>query len=346
MNHPYVAARWLALVASALCACLVLAGARAAAAAPVAASAAHRDGSAELGVVAGLGAVGLLGAATAALLPPPLSSAGIGLASFAAASCLFLSILSQRGRKGGQAFAAVFIGLLIGGAIAFLAQTRAGDLAAAGDGMTSELPDPVPPMREPTPPPVADENLADEEPTADGLTEEERAEARKFSSAEISGLGGGSDPTPAPKPVAEATPAPRPDPTPAPREVVREDPTPKAEPTGRRPVGPGAPPPEKAVDAGAGAGGPSPFVVDTIIRNNANIQRCFSLEKTRGTDISGKIYLKFSIAPDGKVTRARITTSRFAGTALDQCVSKEVNQLKFPSFDGESQNVRYPFNVL
>ena len=94
------------------------------------------------------------------------------------------------------------------------------------------------------------------------------------------------------------------------------------------------------------AAGPSPFVIDTIIRNNANVNRCFQLEKARGTDISGKIYLKFSIAPDGVVSRARITTSRFAGTALDQCVSKEVNDLKFPSFEGETQQVRYPFNVL
>lgn len=307
------------------------------------------DGSAELGVVAGLGAVGLLGAATAALLPAPLSSAGIGLAGFAAATCLFLSILSQRGRKKGQAFAAVFIGLLIGSAIGFLAQTRSDEVASAGTGMTSELPDPIPPVVDPTPAPLPDPEGGEEEPTEeDALSEEERAEARRFSSEEISGLGGASQPTPAPKAVTEPTPAPRREPTPAPRvEPKKEEPTPKAEPTGRRPVGPGAPPPESTPKpASGGAAGPSPFVVDTIIRNNANIQRCFSLEKTRGTDISGKIYLKFSIAPDGKVTRARITTSRFAGTALDQCVSKEVNQLKFPPFDGESQNVRYPFNVL
>ncbi len=305
------------------------------------------DGSAELGVVAGLGAVGLLGAAVAALLPPPLFSAGIGLAGFAAATCLFLSILSQRGRKKGQAFAAVFIGLLIGGAIGFLAHTRAAENASTGPNITSELPDPIPPVVEPTPAPEPEPTGTVEEGAEDGLSEEERAEARKFSGEEIAGLGGNPEPTPAPKPVAEPTPAPRRDPTPAPKVQPKEEPTPKAESGGRRPVGPGAPPEEKTPKPKSStAAGPSPFVVDTIIRNNANIQRCFSLEKTRGTDISGKIYLKFSISPDGGVSRARITTSRFAGTALDQCVSKEVNQLKFPEFDGESQNVRYPFNVL
>ena len=102
-----------------------------------------------------------------------------------------------------------------------------------------------------------------------------------------------------------------------------------------------------AASARGGSGAPpSAFVIDTIIRNNAAIQRCYAAEIAAGADVSGKIYLKFSISPHGAAARARITTSRFAGTRIDTCVSREVNQLKFPAFDGETQNVRYPFNVL
>ena len=307
----------------------------------------ERDGSAELGVVAGLGAVGLLGALTAAFTPVPLFSAGIALAAFAGATCLLLPIMSQRGRKKGQVFASVFLGLIIGCAIGFIAHTHAADVAKGDSSEISELPDPVA-APDPTPTPTGvgdggDRVAADAAVEDDGLSEEERAEARKFSGEEIASLGS-AEPTPAPR-AEPATPAPRPEPTPAPpREVKKEEPTPKPE--GRRPVGPGAPPPEKAAGSSSGSSGPSPFVVDTIIRNNASVVRCFDVERTRGTEMSGKIYLKFSIAPDGTVSRARITTSRFAGTSLDQCVSKEVNQLKFPAFEGESQNVRYPFNVL
>ena len=307
---------------------------------------AGRDGSAELGIVAGLGAVGLLGALTAAFMMSNavMFAAGIGLAAFAGASCLLLSIMSQRGRKGGQAFASIFLGLIIGGAIGYIAHSQAASAGTADTGDISELPPPPAPP-EPTPAPEVPEAAGDEVDAAGegdtALSEEEKAELRK---AEIASLGG-SDPTPAAKP--DPTPAPRRDPTPAPKkEVKKEEPTPKRETSGRKPVGPGAPPKEKTSKSSEGSKGPSPFVIDTIIRNNANITRCFSLEKARGTEVSGKIYLKFSIAPDGKVSRARITTSRFAGTALDQCVSKEVNQLQFPPFDGESQNVRYPFNVL
>lgn len=91
--------------------------------------------------------------------------------------------------------------------------------------------------------------------------------------------------------------------------------------------------------------GPSPFVIDTIIRNNAAIVRCLRDERDRGADLGTKIYLKFAAAPDGTVTRARVTTSRFAGTRLDTCISREVNALKLPAFSGKSVTISYPIVV-
>ncbi|MCO4769409.1 MAG: zinc-ribbon domain-containing protein [Deltaproteobacteria bacterium] len=319
------------------------AAATAAAAAPAPASA---SGSSELGVIAGLGALGLFGVG-ATLAAPPVSTLGIALAGFAATACLFLPILSQRGRKAGQAGIALFLGLLVGSALGFLAHTRAGATPEPADSLGGiPLEDPSPAAPEPVADPAAPGETAPEAASAepatpnDGLTAAEREEARKFSDEEPTAA---PEPTPAPVREPEPTPAPRKveQPTPAPK---KEEPTPRGLTRPNKPVGPGAPPEEKST--GGSSAGPSPFVIDTIIRNNANINRCFTLEKARGTDISGKIYLKFSIAPDGGVSRARITTSRFAGTALDQCVSKEVNQLNFPPFDGDTQQVRYPFTVL
>jgi len=86
-------------------------------------------------------------------------------------------------------------------------------------------------------------------------------------------------------------------------------------------------------------------VIDTIIRNNATIRRCVRAEEARGTDMSGKIYLKFTLDPSGKASRARVSTSRFAGTALDTCISKELNALDFPAFEGNSKSITYPFVV-
>jgi len=308
------------------------------------APAAGGDGSTELGLIAGLGALTLIGIG-ATLAGYPINVLGLFLAGLGATACLFLPILSQRGKKSGQAGIALLLGLLVGGAIAFLGHTMA-TATTPNDGLGGiplEGPkadaDPIP--ADPTPSDEESTATAAVEPVTpgDGLSAEEREEARKFSDATPAV----AEPTPAPVREPDPTPAEvrKPDPTPAPK---KEDPTPRELSRPKKPVGPGEPPDKGTTTASAS--GPSPFVIDTIIRNNANINRCFTLEKARGTDISGKIYLKFSIAPEGAVSRARITTSRFAGTALDQCVSKEVNQLNFPPFDGETQQVRYPFTVL
>jgi len=87
--------------------------------------------------------------------------------------------------------------------------------------------------------------------------------------------------------------------------------------------------------------GPKPFVIDTIIRNNGNIKRCLEAERGRGQDLSGKIFLQFTISPDGGVSRAKLTTSRWAGTSLDSCISKQVNRLEFPPFEGGAKKIKY-----
>ncbi len=90
---------------------------------------------------------------------------------------------------------------------------------------------------------------------------------------------------------------------------------------------------------------PSLFVVDTIIRSSADVKRCIGVERARGTEVDGKIYMKFTIEPGGTVKRARVTTSRFQGTSLDKCLSREVNALRFPPFDGTAQTVSYALLV-
>jgi hypothetical protein len=82
-------------------------------------------------------------------------------------------------------------------------------------------------------------------------------------------------------------------------------------------------------------------VIDTIIRNNGNIKRCLEAEQGRGQDLSGKIFLQFTISPDGGVSRAKLTTSRWAGTSLDTCISKHVNRLDFPPFEGKAKKIKY-----
>tara|TARA_Y100001968_G_scaffold333363_1_gene395749 strand:+ start:1399 stop:2541 length:1143 start_codon:yes stop_codon:yes gene_type:complete len=102
----------------------------------------------------------------------------------------------------------------------------------------------------------------------------------------------------------------------------------------------------KEKSAAATATGPNEFIIKTIIGSNKAIKRCISSQRSRDPDLSGKIYVKFKLAPSGQVSRARVTTSRYAGTALDTCISREVNALEFPPFSGKSTNVTYPLLVV
>jgi predicted Zn finger-like uncharacterized protein len=301
-------------------------------------------GSAELGALGGVGMIGLLGVAASTAMASPVNCVGTALAGFAMGTTLFLPLLSERGRRAGRIPMAMVLGLAIGGTLGY-AHCRQGAATTPGQELTAADP-PSFPASVPTPappPPVVPATPADAPPPipapSQGLSPEER-EALRAAQA-----------TPAPPPKESSTPErvaavtkapPKESPTPAPKPPP-EAKTPPKEPTPgvKEPVAP-APPGGGESKSGSG---PTPFVIDTMIRTNASVLRCFSAEKAKGADVSGKIYLKFSIAPEGAVSRARITTSRFAGTDLDACVSKEVNALRFPAFEGQTQQVTYPFIV-
>jgi predicted Zn finger-like uncharacterized protein len=114
------------------------------------------------------------------------------------------------------------------------------------------------------------------------------------------------------------------------------------------PTGPRGTPQSSRGRSGSKSSGSAPnqFIIKTIIGSNKSIKRCISSQRSRDPDLSGKLYVKFKISPSGSVTRARVTTSRYAGTALDTCISREVNALQFPPFEGKVQNITYPLLVI
>ena len=286
------------------------------------------DPEAELGRLSMFGVVGMLGGMVAGItgflgLAPQLSCLGITLAVFGSGVCALLPLLSQRGRRAGRLPAAIGISAVLAAVVLGLCMLS---LRPAAEEVAA-------PQSSRVSPTEIDHNS----------TGGDNVGANDINAL----LSGVPTPTPAPTPVAAAVPVARPAATPEPTPKPTPKPAPAADPLKRRPrtrVSPRAAAPTPT-PAPSKSSGPSPFVIDTIIRNNAAILRCFNVEKNRGTDVEGKIYMKFSISPDGSVERARITTSRFTGTALDTCVSREVNSLKFPEFDGSKQTVTYPFII-
>jgi len=90
----------------------------------------------------------------------------------------------------------------------------------------------------------------------------------------------------------------------------------------------------------------TPAVIEAIVGSNAAIKRCFAEASARGDTTSGKIWVKFTVSPSGKVSKARIVTADYAGTDLDSCVSGQINRLQFAPFSGSTaKTIKYPFVV-
>ncbi len=90
----------------------------------------------------------------------------------------------------------------------------------------------------------------------------------------------------------------------------------------------------------------APTIIEAIVGSNAAVKRCFAEAKARDEVVSGKIWVKFTVAPSGDVSKARITNTDLSGTDLDSCVSSQINRLQFAAFSGStSKVVKYPFMV-
>jgi predicted Zn finger-like uncharacterized protein len=294
-------------------------------------------GSSVLGGVAVFSMVGVVGLIAAIYVPAPASTFAILLAALGLFGCFFLALLTARGRKPERSLIALILAFMLAlgvGALEFVAT----------DGLDAFDPEPTPAVLKPVPPKVEPTPIVDPGVAAE-LNPGELEEVERYSDRDLGGLGG-REPEVTPTKESKRDVVTRPTPTPRPASTPRPTPAPTPAPTPD--PGPARadlpPPPSGSGDSGK-TGGPSPFVIDTIIRNNASIVRCLRVEGSKGVDLAGKIYLKFTVSPGGGVSKARITTSRFAGTSLDSCISSELNSLTFPPFDGTAKKITYPLIV-
>lgn len=84
-------------------------------------------------------------------------------------------------------------------------------------------------------------------------------------------------------------------------------------------------------------------VVDTVIRTNLSIKRCFFQEKQRAGQLPRRVTVRFTVLPSGRISSARVGTAEFRGGPLDQCLGTAFRGIQFPPFDGEPLSMTYPF---
>ena len=87
----------------------------------------------------------------------------------------------------------------------------------------------------------------------------------------------------------------------------------------------------------------TPGTVAFIVGSNAAVKACFEAERTRGGQLPEKIWVRFDVQPDGRVTSTRLVTEGLSAE-LAQCVPTRVDQLRFEAFAGtEAKSARYVF---
>ena len=84
-------------------------------------------------------------------------------------------------------------------------------------------------------------------------------------------------------------------------------------------------------------------VVDTMVRSNMSIKRCFFNEKQASGAMPRRVNVRFTVLNTGRVSSARVTTDQYKGGTLDSCLGKSFKAIQFPPFQGEAKSMTYPF---
>ena len=84
-------------------------------------------------------------------------------------------------------------------------------------------------------------------------------------------------------------------------------------------------------------------VVDTMIRSNMSVKRCFFNEKQESGEMPRRVNVRFTVLNSGRVSSARVTTDQYKGGNLDSCLGRAFKVIQFPPFEGEAKSMTYPF---
>ncbi len=89
----------------------------------------------------------------------------------------------------------------------------------------------------------------------------------------------------------------------------------------------------------------SPDQIRRVVQKHANATRnCYNKELQQKRDLAGKIVVKFTIGPNGKVLRVEIPESTMKNANVEQCLRTQVKSWQFPEpKGGGSVTVNYPF---
>ncbi|MEL6340836.1 MAG: AgmX/PglI C-terminal domain-containing protein [Myxococcota bacterium] len=89
----------------------------------------------------------------------------------------------------------------------------------------------------------------------------------------------------------------------------------------------------------------SAAVVGRVIsRSNSRIKFCYEKGLQADPDLAGKVTMRFTVGPIGSVLQASVAQSTLAAPSVEQCISRVVQQMRFPPCTGGgTAEVTYPW---
>jgi hypothetical protein len=91
--------------------------------------------------------------------------------------------------------------------------------------------------------------------------------------------------------------------------------------------------------------GPSDFLIDTIVLNDAAVRRCVRVARGRGRDVPTQMGIHFTIHSEGGVSGSQLVAKELTGTSLDDCIGEQVNLLRFPPWNGRDRTITYTLDL-
>jgi TonB family protein len=74
-----------------------------------------------------------------------------------------------------------------------------------------------------------------------------------------------------------------------------------------------------------------------------SIQDCYEKELKRDPNLAGKIVIEFTIGESGRVDEASVVSNAMGSSAVGDCIVGRIRRWRFPTPDGGSVTVNYPF---
>ncbi len=70
---------------------------------------------------------------------------------------------------------------------------------------------------------------------------------------------------------------------------------------------------------------------------------CYQQSLKGQEDLRGKLEIRVTVDPSGKVRSATVETSAFKGSKLGRCIAGKIQDWRFPTFSGDTQQILVPF---